>query len=419
MSILTVEDFQGNIKESTSKSFKVGNNYFAAEAKKVGTNSDGSNKYNYNLVRYDGPDLTGGTSIGFLNKNTNKLDFFPTVQNIVNTHNLRPIKGLIDKNFKNSIKTLDITDKDKVDNTSKEDGNEDSVSSFLPNIPPNINTRKKYENLCYPVTLRRGNQDRLKITILDRDLRNTNRLSGKRTPGNPIGSVVLPVPGNLKDDNKVDFKNGTLNPLEVAAAEVALTALLNPAATGSEVKSLFDRVVSAKGDLKQLTASLFTGRAINRTGNELLTRAQGTVVNPNLELLFNGPTLRPFNFQFRLSPRDRGESIEIRKIIRMFKQSSAVRSTASNFFLRAPNTYKLQFFEGSSTFSSDHAFLPKIKECALLGFGVNYTPDGTFMSYENSSMVSYDVTFAFQEIDPITNEDYTLLDRNSDNSIGF
>ena len=143
------------------------------------------------------------------------------------------------------------------------------------------------------------------------------------------------------------------------------------------------------------------------------------MVNPNLELLFNGPTLRPFNFQFRLSPRDRGESIEIRKIIRMFKQSSAVKSSASNFFLRAPNTYKLQFFEGSSTFSSDHAFLPKIKECALLGFGVNYTPDGTFMSYENSSMVSYDVTFAFQEIDPITNEDYTLLDSNSDNSIGF
>ena len=419
MSILTVEDFQGNIKESTSKSFKVGNNYFAAEAKKVGTNSDGSNKYNYNLVRYDGPDLTGGTSIGFLNKNTNKLDFFPTVQNIVNTHNLRPIKGLIDKNFKNSIKTLDITDKDKVDNTSKEDGNEDSVSSFLPNIPPNINTRKKYENLCYPVTLRRGNQDRLKITILDRDLRNSKRLSGKRRPAKSLGSVVLPVPGNLRDDNKVDFKNGTLNPLEVAAAEVALTALLNPAATGSEVKSLFDRVVSAKGDLKQLTASLFTGRAINRTGNELLTRARGTVVNPNLELLFNGPTLRPFNFQFRLSPRDRGDSIEIRKIIRMFKKSSAVKSSASNFFLRAPNTYKLQFFEGSSTFSSDHAFLPKIKECALLGFGVNYTPDGTFMSYENSSMVSYDVTFAFQEIDPITNEDYTLLDRNSDNSIGF
>ena len=303
-------------------------------------------------------------------------------------------------------------------NQAKSGTDEDSTSGFF-DVQPTDNSRKKYENLCYPVTLRRGNQDRLKITILDRDLRNSRRLSGKRIPAKSIGSVVLPVPGNLRDDNKVDFKNGTLNPLEVAAAEVALTALLNPSATGSEVKSLFDQVVSAGGDLKSLTAALFTGRAINRTGNEIAARAQGAIVNPNLELLFNGPTLRPFNFQFRLSPRDRGESIEIRKIIRMFKQSSAVRSTASNFFLRAPNTYKLQFFEGSSTFSSDHAFLPKIKECALLGFSVNYTPDGTFMSYENSSMVSYDVTFAFQEIDPITNEDYTLLDSNSDNSIGF
>ena len=107
----------------------------------------------------------------------------------------------------------------------------------------------------------------------------------------------------------------------------------------------------------------------------------------------------------------------------MFKQSSAVQSSPSNFFLKTPNTFKLQFFDGSSTFSNskfgNHDFLPKIKECALLGFGVDYTPDGTFMSYENSSMVSYDITFAFQELDPILNEDYKLLDNNTDQSIGF
>ena len=34
-------------------------------------------------------------------------------------------------------------------------------------------------------------------------------------------------------------------------------------------------------------------------------------------------------------------------------------------------------------------------------------------------MVSYDITFAFQELDPILNEDYTLLDSNTDQSIGF
>jgi len=325
-----------------------------------------------------------------------------------------------------SIKDPELI-KDQKPNQAEGNGtNEDSVNTLLPTVNPTDESRKKYGNYCYPVTLRRGNQDRLKINILDRDLRDSKRLSGSRGAASIIGSVVLPVPGNVRDDNKVDFKNGTLNPLEVAASELALTALLKPSATGSEVKSLFDQVVSEKGDLKSLTAALFTGRAVNRTGNELLARAQGAVVNPNLELLFNGPTLRPFNFQFRLSPRDRGESIEIRKIIRMFKQSSAVKRSASTFFLRAPNTYKLQFFSGSSRpqgqiqlASSEHEFLPKIKECALLGFGVNYTPDGTFMSYENSSMVSYDITFAFQELDPIANEDYTLLDNNSDNSVGF
>jgi hypothetical protein len=31
-------------------------------------------------------------------------------------------------------------------------------------------------------------------------------------------------------------------------------------------------------------------------------------LNPNMELLFQGPQLRPFNFTFRLSPRDQKEA---------------------------------------------------------------------------------------------------------------
>ena len=305
--------------------------------------------------------------------------------------------------------------------TNQAEGNGNNIRTNSINLPVDRGedkSRKSYGNYCYPVTLRRGNQDRLKITIKDRDLRNSVRLAGNRAPAKSIGSVVLPIPANLSDNNQVSFKSGTLNPLELAAAELGLTALLNPGATGEEAKELLNKVTAGRGDLKSLAATLFTGRAINRTGNQLLARNQGAIVNPNLELLFDGPTLRPFNFRFRLSPRDRGESIEVKKIIRMFKQSSAVKQSASGFFLRAPNTYELKFFEGSSTLGSEHAFLPKIKECALLGFGVNYTPDGSFMSYENSSMVSYDLTFAFQELDPITNEDYSF-DGNKDEFIGF
>ena len=73
----------------------------------------------------------------------------------------------------------------------------------------------------------------------------------------------------------------------------------------------------------------------------LLARTQGNINNNNLELLFKGPTLRPFNFSFNFSPRDLDESRQVQRIIRAFKQSSSVQRTPGGLFLAAPNTYKL------------------------------------------------------------------------------
>ena len=93
----------------------------------------------------------------------------------------------------------------------------------------------------------------------------------------------------------------------------------------------------------------------------------------------------------------------------MFKQSMAAQTTASKLFLRAPNTYKLQFLTSGGG-EQKHKYLPKMKECALLNFSVNYTPDGNYATYENSSMVAYELSFAFQELEPVYNNDYGNLD---------
>ena len=440
MSVLTVEDFQGNIKESTSKSFKVGNNYFAAEAIKVGTRSDGSNKYNYNLIRYDGPDLTGETKIGFLNPNTNKLDFFPTVQNIVNTHNLKPIKGLIDKNFKNSIKTLDVTDKDQNENEATSVESESTTVADVKK-PAVAKARQSYEtDLCYPVTLRRGSQDRLQIDVRqlqNRRLRDAQSLSiSDRNLGKSIGRVFLPIPAGIQDFNGVSFQSGSLNPIELAAAQTALTGVTSGLeALTDEVSSLVRGALGTRGrtqDLREAIATYFVGQATGIGARGIFTRTENAVVNPNLELLFSGPTLRPFNFTFKMSPRDRGESIVVKKIIRLFKQSSAVQTTPSGLFLKSPDAYTIKFLtkgsrstgtattpEGLDSFDDTHDFLPKIKNCALLNCSVNYTPDGSYMTYENTSPVAYSMTLRFQELEPIFNDDYTNLDGDTDDSIGF
>ena len=82
----------------------------------------------------------------------------------------------------------------------------------------------------------------------------------------------------------------------------------------------------------------------------------------------------------------------------------APRTTENNIFLKAPNTFLIEYkFKGSE---QEHPGINKIKECALINCSVDYTPLGTYMTYENGAMVSYSVTLSFQELEPIYDKDY-------------
>ena len=135
-----------------------------------------------------------------------------------------------------------------------------------------------------------------------------------------------------------------------------------------------------------------------------------------MELLFKNPVLRDFSFSWKMSPRDEEESRMILKIVRMFKQSQAVKRSKSQVFLKSPNTYKLQWLTAGQ---KEHSFLPKIKEVALKQFAMTYTPDGNYQVYENSSMVAYQMSLSFSELEPIYHDDYHKLDQDTDESIGY
>ena len=135
----------------------------------------------------------------------------------------------------------------------------------------------------------------------------------------------------------------------------------------------------------------------NLTGaTDILARTEGAVMNPNMELLFKGPAMRAFSFSWKLSPRDERESMTIMRIIRMFKQSMAPKTTKSQLFLKAPNTYKLEFVSPAGM-RGTHRFLPKVKECSLVDFGINYTPDGAWAAYDGGSPVATNLSINFKE----------------------
>ena len=157
-------------------------------------------------------------------------------------------------------------------------------------------------------------------------------------------------------------------------------------------------------------AAYFAAEAVGNRG--LFTRGTGKVLNPNLELLFNGPNLRSFNYTYKFTPREAREAREVRRIIKFLKKNMAPIREKGRMFLKTPNVFKLKYFFKNGR---QHPFLNKIKTCALRSFDVEYTPDGSYMTYDDGSMTSYQVTMNFGELNPIYAEDFD----DDSNDMGF
>ena len=137
-----------------------------------------------------------------------------------------------------------------------------------------------------------------------------------------------------------------------------------------------------------------------------MSRTEGKIVNPNMELLFKDPSLRPFNFTFKLAPRSRDEAQEVIKIIRFFKEGMAPTKSEANLFLQAPHTWMVSYNHRGK----DHKYLNKFKECAMTSFTTSFTPDGNYATFEDGVMTSYQITMALQELEPIFSNDYEGVD---------
>ena len=296
--------------------------------------------------------------------------------------------------------------------------------------------RKKYEDLFYPVGLGANKQDRIRFEQIYSEGTKIGGidLQGKvfqRKQKRINGSVTLPIVTGIADKNEVDWQGASLNPLQALGASGALS-LFEAAGNSGSIADAFSNAGSAineaaakaKGtvgsDVKQAINIYLAQKAVGAQG--LLSKATGAILNPNLEMLFSGPSLRSFDFTFKLSPRDANEATQVRKIIRFFKQGMSVKTSSSNVFLKAPNIFTIRY----QTFNTNgeeilHPSLNIIKECALKSCDVQYTPDGTYMTYEDPyrTMTSYQLTLSFGELDPIYDSDYTELDNDQDQVLGY
>lgn len=281
-------------------------------------------------------------------------------------------------------------------------------------------TRNEFPNLRYPEDLGSTKQDIIKFSMLKyipgglsgsggggSELGSVGGLRPEVGKRSPIGTVILPIPSGISDTNSVQWGSENMNAAEAFAANAAITSIKKGFSAGANVVGeAAEQVASDPATNKDVKTGFAAAFAAAATGStQILARTEGAVLNPNMELLFQGPSLRPFSFTFKMSARNETEAKQIIGIIRFFKQGMAVQKSKSNLFLKAPHTFRIQYIHRPKGQNTDHPYIGKIKECALQSLSVNYTPEGQYATYRDGVLVSYEMQMTFQELEPIFNED--------------
>ena len=279
---------------------------------------------------------------------------------------------------------------------------------------------------------------------------NFSNRAGRRTTPNlttkPLindGTILLPIPSDLKDSNNVKYDSSELNGLEAIGATLveggskAISDLVIGALSGDKAKRnaaierLKEEGMTAAADVLEGVgggADNFLGKRFasqivglfggNVTASQLLARGNGEIINPNMELLFGGPTIRNFRFNFKMTPRNEKEAEQVKLIIRAFKRNMAPMAEggtvgSGNFFLKTPNVFNLRYRTGNR----NHPFLNRFKQCFLSDMSVSYTGEGIYSTYDDGTPVSMILDLTFKETQPIYDVDYD--ERPGTEAVGY
>ena len=270
----------------------------------------------------------------------------------------------------------------------------------------------------------------VKTSGLKKIAESTGSRSNRASLKKPIYQMVLPIPQQISDISAIDWTDGKMNPLE-AYGLAATSTIIQKGGTGAidAGKAAVDFLSQVGGDLqtasgnaniKDALIAAISGQAIgalggNVSGNQIISRATGQVLNPNLELLFNGVNLRVFPFTFEFFPRNRNEAVEVRNIIKALKYSMLPSKNGSEgVFISAPYIFQLEYMKGNKK----HPFLNHFLPMALTNMSLSYTGSNTYSTFYDGSPTHIKMDLVFKELNPIYKEDHDLLG-DDDTTVGY
>lgn len=156
------------------------------------------------------------------------------------------------------------------------------------------------------------------------------------------GSIKLPIPKRLNDNEMIVWEEWSATNAALGAAEGVVTKTLG---------SVFGTSLAAGITAAAPMAGIASGRALN----------------PFQYMMFKRPGFKEHTLEWVLSPNSQSESDDIQKIIKQFKKA-ALPTRESTFLMKYPQIALVSFFPNK--------YLYTLKPSAITSVQVNYTGSG-------------------------------------------
>jgi hypothetical protein len=300
----------------------------------------------------------------------------------------------------------------------------------------------KFSALQFPLDL--DSEHYMIIHVVARNKFGPNSKEEKET----LGSIVLPLPSNLKAEYGAKYANenmgvagalmaGTLTNDEFKAGMSDLASTVGNAGldmvtnefnrlTGKEALSPEEFAaqqdaagkVTAIGGL--LTAAGIgktigggTGAVIGAIAGGVDTAFKGAMssagkaFNPHMAVLFEGVDFRSYTFDYEFIAKNKAESDQLREIIYMLKRFMHP-SLANKLVFKYPEEFEIEFSDAVKP------YLWQPQRAVMTSFNVDYNGQGQPVWFEDSNApVSIKISMGFQETKITTKETIEAEHKNS------
>ena len=412
------------------------------------------------LVGIQKADDEGDFDNSYLNPNTSEFGNIAITDEALNAYNIAKYGS--NKNGYEDTATQSTSSElnDFYNKKNKKKNNAQSIDPPLPKNPIYSNSSLQYQGgsnykrsnttgkslYAYPFDID-PSQDHLKIQKWDYVRPNVNQSKPNQGPATqdvnvagdsvkgskPQGTVLLPMP-KVVDVNGADWGENKISAFGLGAlgASEGIGKLINltPGLTNEEREKQTEALNRLKGagqfgsgfgskeereNFRKALASAtsvsvtsgIAGLAGNALGTQIspdtfLARSGGAVLNPNAEMLFQGPVIRDFNFSFLMIARSEKEGSEIRKIIKWFKKGMAPKFRNTTL-IKSPDIFTLEYRNAGGLLKTVNRFNPG--GLALTTVNVDYAPSGYWSAYRDSQPVAVKMDLNFTELRPIYQKD--------------